>query len=471
MSTTFKSPTIFVIFGATGDLSRKKLLPALYSLFQEGVLPKRFAVVGFSRREWDNARFQKEVKDILGIKRGGGKTADFLKMFSFQRGYFEKEESYRDLSRHIAGIDQRWKVCSNKLFHLAVSPNFYSSILENLGKHHLTDNCGPAEGWTRILVEKPFGRDSETAKELDALLGRLFKEQQIFRVDHYLAKETLQNILTFRFSNAIFESSWNYRHIEKVELKLLETEDVGERGDFYDQIGALRDVGQNHLLQMLAAVAMDHPGEPTESCIRRERARILGKLRIMKPSELSRYIIRGQYRGYRSTPGVKRGSERETYFKMKVFIRSPRWRGVPFYLESGKALNKWKAEIVIYFREPQKCFCPTYHQRHLHQNTLTFRIQPHEGIALKFWAKRAGLSHDIEARNLSFHYGRIRDSRLSPYEKIIYDSIVGDQTLFSSTEEVMAAWKFITPILRGLSRIPLHFYQRGSRGPSAAEKL
>lgn len=459
-------PAILVIFGVTGDLAQRKLLPALLHLYQRNALPRQFSVIGFSRRDWDDEKFRKEVRKILVKNMHQTRGVDeFLKMFHFQPGLFHEKSSYKNLAKHIQRIDDRWKICTNTLFHLAVSPEYYPLILKNLARYSLTTKCGPKEGWSRILVEKPFGNDSETAQKLDSLLGAIFRERQIFRVDHYLGKETIQNILTFRFSNSLFEPIWNNIYIRQIDIKLLEKGDISGRGEYYDAVGALRDVGQNHILQMLSLIAMDNPQELNGERIRRNRAQVIKSLKIFTKKELRKSVVRGQYVGYAREDEVKRNSKTETYFKIKAYLKTKRWRGVPFYLESGKCLNKAKAEIVVHFKSVEPCFCPPGHEKHRHENSLAFMIQPTEGIKVRFWSKRPGLVNEIEPRELAFFYRKNLRFRLSGYEKLLYDAIVGDQTLFSSTEEVMAAWRFITPIVKNWTNLPLYKYARGTRNP------
>lgn len=459
-------PAVLVIFGVTGDLAQRKLLPALLHLYQRKALPRQFSVIGFSRRDWDDERFRKEVRAALMKNMHNARGVDeFLKMFHFQPGLFHEKSSYKNLVKHIQRIDDRWKICTNTLFHLAVSPEYYPLILKNLARHSLTIKCGPKEGWSRILVEKPFGNDSETAQKLDSLLGAIFRERQIFRVDHYLGKETIQNILTFRFSNSLFEPIWNNIYIRQIDIKLLEKGDISGRGEYYDAVGALRDVGQNHILQMLSLIAMDNPQELNGERIRRNRAGVIKSLKIFTKKELRKSVVRGQYVGYAREDEVKRNSKTETYFKIKAYLKTKRWRGVPFYLESGKCLNKAKTEIVVHFKSVEPCFCPPGHEKHHHENSLAFQIQPTEGIKIRFWSKKPGLMNEVEPRELSFFYQKNSRFHLSGYEKLLYDAIVGDQTLFSSTEEVMAAWRFITPIVKNWTNLPLYKYARGARSP------
>jgi glucose-6-phosphate 1-dehydrogenase len=458
-------PTVFVIFGATGDLTHRKLIPSLFSLYQAKKLPKLFSIIGFSHRPISEGDFQKLLWEQGGELKQQPAFKKFVSLIRYHQGDFDDRASYDSLAQKLGYQDKQWKACSSKLFHLAVPPKYYPSLLKHLSDSGLTDPCSEDEGWTRILVEKPFGHDEKSAAKLDVLLGRLFKEEQIFRVDHYLAKDTVQNILAFRFSNSIFEPLWNNKYIERIHIRLLEKIDVGTRGNFYNDIGALRDVGQNHLLQMLALVSMNNPQQLASEAIRRGRAAMMKSLHLMRGEEMHRSIIRGQYQGYTKAKNVPKDSTTETYFKIKAFIDNPRWRGVPFYLESGKALAEKKTEIKVYFQPIHPCLCPSAHPEHRHQNSVTFRIQPDEGISVKFYAKKSDLSGDIESRNLSFRFHKDGTKELDAYEKLLYDAIRGDQTLFASTAEVAAQWKFISPILQKWDKLPLHRYKVGSKGP------
>ncbi|TSC57157.1 MAG: glucose-6-phosphate 1-dehydrogenase, partial [Parcubacteria group bacterium Greene0416_79] len=304
------------------------------------------------------------------------------------------------------------------------------------------------------------------AARLDRLLGTLFSEEQIFRIDHYLAKETIQNVLSFRFSNGLFEPLWNRTHIERISLQMFEKEGVVARGAFYDGVGALRDVGQNHLLQMLALVAMENPRELSAARIRAARLKVLRTV-SHGGQRLVERVVRGQYEGYRREPGVSPQSETETYFSLTVFVENARWKGVPFMLQSGKALAEQKVEISVFFK-PAPCLCPERHEKP-HQNMLTFGISPREEISALFWAKRPGFSFELEPKRLSFSFAEGALAREIPdaYERVLYDCLRGDQTLFVSTGEVRAEWRLITPILEKWSSLPLHSYAKGSAGPEA----
>jgi len=454
-------PTVFVIFGATGDLMKKKIAPALFNLYKKGRLPKLFKVIGVSRSVLSDDDFRKRVGEIL--KSHGAKEDEvyhsFLEVFSFKSGQFDDKENYKNIAKHLLDIDISWGVCSNKLFYLSVPPVNYETILKNLASSGLTLPCSQVEGWTRVLVEKPFGKDEETARDLDILLGTLFREEQIYRIDHYLAKEMLQNILAFRFSNNLFEDSWHKDFIEKIEILLLEKIGAEERGEFYDGIGTLRDVGQNHLLQMLALVTMDSPSNFDSVSIRSKRFEVLKTLEIPSQEEVKSHSYRAQYEGYRDIKGVKPESETETYFKTLAYLDNPRFKGVPVVLESGKRMGEQIKEIVVTFKHQTPCLCPPG----IHfKNRIIFSIEPQEKISIEFWSKKPGLDMAMEERTLDFLYRRDgeRTQYVEEYEKLLLDCILGDQTLFVSTDEVQSMWKFTDAILsvwhKGL--VPLKFY-------------
>ena len=451
-------PTIFVIFGITGDLASRKLLPALLGLYSKKMLPERFVIVGFSRRPFSRQEFREYTRSRLNIKPGEYKeevVKHFFDHISYEQGLFDDLDAYQRLEKSLKSIDERWGQCSNKLFHLSVPPTLYEGILTNLSKSGVAVSCADETGWTRILIEKPFGSDIKMAYALDKLLGKLFKEEQIFRIDHYLAKEAAQNILAFRFANSMFEPLWCNEYIDSVHIKLFEKLDIEGRGAFFDPIGALRDMGQSHMLAMLSLVAMDEPKSFSGADVRRERALLLTKLAPIGKKDIADRVTRAQYSSYTKEPGVNPKSETETYFRVEARVNSSRWKGVPFYLEYGKAWSDTKTEIDVYFKEG-----------HFNgdMNILTFRIQPDEGIKIKFFVKTPGYEFKVEPKTLKFRYSDVSAFVIVPnaYEKLIHDAFVGDQTLFPSTEEIIASWKYVTPILENLSSIHLKRYEKGA---------
>ena len=440
-------PTVLIILGATGDLVRRKIAPALYNLYTEGLLPDNFQIVAFARREFSDEDYRAYLSSIITEHHDTDPTTlqAFLSLFVYHQGLLDQESGYQSLAMRLGYSDKKWQACANKLFYLAVPPEFYAAIFQNISQAGLTSPCEKA--FSRVLVEKPFGRDLKTAEDLDNLLGQLFTEDQIYRIDHYLAKEMLQNILTFRFMNDIFEDSWNVDSIEKIELRLLEKIGVEQRGAFYDGVGALRDMGQNHLMLMLALVTMNRPASLNANDVRQRRAEILQKLIIPSEKEITTSTFRAQYQGYRSIDNVAPDSSSETYFKLRAFLDDPRWSGVPIYMESGKRMGQAVKDIVVTFKHPAHCLCQ---QKNHHRNRVAFIMEPEEGIKIHFWAKRPGRDFQTEERTMEFTLRGADGQRqyVEEYQKLLLDAIEGDQTLFTSTAEVQAMWRFIDPIVK-----------------------
>lgn len=493
-----KTPTILIILGATGDLMQKKIVPAIYHLFERRELPELFRVIGFSRQDLPDESFRKTVHGMLLEHKEGmdqETMPQFLNLFSYSQGLFDDKNAYQNLDRVLKGIDDSLGVCTNKLFYLAVPPQFYEVIFQQLASSGLTEPCSREAGWTRVIVEKPFGKDLKTSQKLETLLAKLFKEVQIYRIDHYLAKEVLQDILAFRFSNNLFENTWSNQFIEKIEIKLWEKIGVEDRGNFYDSVGALRDVGQNHLLQMLSLVTMDHPINFEAEAIRKKREETLQTLIPLKKSEVQKSTFRAQYEGYKEIKGIAPTSTTETYFKAVSFLSSPRWQNVPIILESGKRLKEQRKEITIYLKHPTPCLCPPNIKEH-YQNKVIFSLEPEEGITFELWRKKPGLAFEIEKRSClcplredvhpvrdregSSHTSSLRDKQRAfvsngvkrtqyteEYEKLLYDCIIGDQTLFVSSKEVEAMWRYIDPIVKGWQRgsVPLKTYSPDTLQP------
>lgn len=458
-------PTILVIFGATGDLTKRKLIPALYSLYTEGKLPNMMHIVGFARKQFSDEEFRGYVREIIEesvpASSAGGDITAFVAMFSYRAGDFTDAVAYEQIAQLLGKQDDEWKTCANKLFHLAVPPEYYEGILNNLASSGLTIPCSAEEGWTRVIVEKPFGKDLETAETLDNLLGNLFREEQIYRIDHYLGKDTVQNILAFRFSNVFLQPAWNARSVKSINIKLHENIDIEGRGDFYDGVGHLRDVGQNHMLQLLALFTMENPIEFNADSIRSARAKVLDSLEAMDAQDISQYTMRGQYEGYTQEAGVRKNSNTETFFRIESRLNLSQWRGVPIILESGKSLSRAKVEVVVEFRHHTPCLCPS--NQHF-TNILRYEVQPHEGITMSFWAKKPGSEVVIEEKEFSFDYGQSFGAGkfLDAYAKLLLDAIEGNQTSFVSTEEIHASWKFIDPIIEAWKEdaVPLVSYPK-----------
>lgn len=438
-------------------MTAKKIAPALFHLWAKNRLPKSLKVVGFSRRTLTNEKFQEYVGEL--VKKGAHikvkkKTLDsYLQLFNYQQGDFSVKEDYLVLEEYLERLENDWQQKANKLFYLAVPPTLYEGIFEHLSS---TKIAREQKGtWNRIVVEKPFGNDLKTAEKLDEVLGKLFSEEQIYRIDHYLGKELLQNILAFRFSNNLLEHSWNNKLIESIEIHLNESSGIeDDRGDSYDPVGALRDVGQNHLLQMLALVTMDNPRDFSANQVRQNRAKILETLKPLSPQEIKKQTFRGQYESYRKVKNVPDNSQTETYFKITGELKSPRWKGVSFVLESGKKLPEQKKEIVV-----------TFKQTGARKNKVVFSLEPRERITILFWAKKPGLDMEIEEREFDFSYRREHEQdeeQTAAYEKLLLDCLTGDQTLFISTEEVRAMWRFVDPIIRAWqeNKVPLEIHKQ-----------
>ncbi len=458
-------PTILAAFGATGDWMRRKVLPTLFYLHELGELPDMFRIVGFSRRDLTDETFRDFVQEALEKHRGKSipkrGLATFLKRFYFQRGDFDETESYASLKCKFDAFDAEWGVCANKMFYFAVAPEFYDVIFRNIAATKLDEPCGPDGGWTRVMVEKPFGLDSNTAKRLDLLLSKYFKEEQIYRIDHYLAKEMLQNILTFRFANNLFEIGWGNRLIEKVEIKLLEDLGVEKRGSFYDTVGAFRDVGQNHFLQVLALLTMQHPRSFDASAIQDARADVLETLPKLSKAQVASATVRGQHEGYRAIDGVNPKSMTDTFFNIKTELKHPNWKGVPIYMAGGKRLGKPQKEIIITLKHPKPCLCPADGPHH--KNLVIIRLEPTEEILIEFWSKRPGYSTVTEPRMFHFLFREpsARVQYVEEYARLFLDCIRGDQTLFISTREVKAMWRFADAIVDAWEdgAVPLHMYK------------
>src|SRR5579885_2351826 len=449
--------TVLVIFGATGDLMARKIVPALSHLFANSKLPHMLQIIGVGRKEFTDESFRAYIADLLRQQK---EQQPFLSHIFYHQGNFDAAATYQTLAKKLGYIDNSWRVCSNKLFYLAVPPLLYQSMFLNLESSGLTIPCGPDEGWTRVIVEKPFGKNLQTAQGLDVLLGALFKEEQIYRIDHYLAKEMLQNILVFRFSNNLLENVWNKDGIESIVIKFFEEVGVEGRGAFYDGVGALRDIGQNHILQMLALATMDNPESLTSDAVRQKRAALLEQLPGLTDEQITKGTSRKQYIGYRDIPGVAPDSQTETYFNINFNLTAKRWNGVQVSLEGGKKLGETRKEIIVTFKHPLRCLCPP-EGKHL-KNKIIFRTEPREEIKIIFWSKKPGLDMHIQQADFDFIYQQTKD-HTQAYEKLLLDCITGNQLLFVSTEEVKAMWRFIDPIITVWQKnlVPLMTYQLG----------
>ncbi|PJE75764.1 hypothetical protein COV04_02345 [Candidatus Uhrbacteria bacterium CG10_big_fil_rev_8_21_14_0_10_48_11] len=471
-------PSIFTIFGVTGDLAAKKVIPSLWHLFQRGRLPKRLSVIGFSRREFSDKEFKnlilEAVKKHADSEIEDKKINSFFELFTYQLGTFEDTKAFQSLSDRITEIESGWNMCANKLFYLAVPPSSYEQIFKNLAGVKLNVPCGEDLGWSRILIEKPFGTDLRSAQKLESLLSPYFKEEQIYRIDHYLFKEIIQGIENFRFSNNLFENAWDNTMIERIDIRLLESIGVEDRGSFYDSIGTFRDVGQNHILTMLAAITMEYPASMNARDIRKNRAAILKTLRPWTEETVRKETYRFQYLGYKDIRGVAQNSDTETYFALRTELLRPRWSGIPIYMEAGKRMGESRKEIVLTLKHPKVCLL--CEQGPHVPNRIVFRLEPNDEVVIHFWTKKPGFEKMIEERVFSFflYEKETKVQYVEEYAKIINAAIEGDQKLFISSDEVLVSWKFTDPVVEGWKQnlVPLTEYEPGSiPSPSFSHEL
>jgi len=506
-------PCVLVIFGASGDLTHRKLAPALLRLSQQGLLPEHFAIVGYSRRPDSDAALRASLAAAIesrmpprsasgAASSGGAHAADavrapgaagaagstgaaldaaawarFAASVHHVRGDFDDPEGYRALKERLASLDASAGTGGNRVFYLATPPAAYPQILRGLHEHGLLTPVD-SRPWTRVVIEKPFGHDCKSAQELNALVGHVLDERQTFRIDHFLGKETVQNILVFRFGNSLFEPLWNRKHISHVEITAAEPLGVEGRGRFYDKVGVVRDMLQNHLLQVLALVAMELPITFKADDVRDARVQLFRSLRPILPHEVGEHAVFAQYAGFRDEPDVPRDSRAPTYAALRVRVENWRWQGVPFFLRSGKRLAAHATEVVIHFQPIPLClFGSDETCQHVEPNVLTLRIQPDEGISLRFAGKRPGDELDVASVDMDFSYRRaFGQASQDSYQRLLLDALRGDATLFTRRDEVEHCWRFVDPLLAAWERpegepLPLHEYAQGSQGPAAADGL
>jgi glucose-6-phosphate 1-dehydrogenase len=482
-------PCIVVIFGASGDLTKRKLLPALYHLEQSGLLPENFAVVGVARRPLEHT-FAQDMKE--GIISGGGVESDdarldpFVNRIQYHAMNFDDAAGYDSLKQMLAELDTKFGTRGNRLFYLATAPEYFSDIIKYLGEHCMArpSDCGDGKNWVRIIIEKPFGHDLESAKALNNEVNKVFDENQIFRIDHYLGKETVQNILVFRFANGIFENVWNRNYIDHVEITAAESIGIEGRGPFYETAGALRDVVQNHVMELLSFVAMEPPVSFAADAVRAEKIKVWKAVQPIHPAD----TVRGQYGpgvvdgkpvvGYRQEDRVHPRSQTETYAALRLEIENWRWAGVPFYIRAGKRLAKRVTEISIQFKLPPLLLFKDTHGKGgegIRPNVLSMRIQPDEGITLQFGAKVPGPTMTISKVNMDFSYAQaFGKSSANGYERLLLDAMLGDATLFAHRDGVEATWALMTPILHAWANDPIRDfpnYAAGTWGPATADAL
>jgi glucose-6-phosphate 1-dehydrogenase len=481
-------PAAFVLFGGTGDLAHRKVVPALFQLWRTNLLPHELSIVAIGRRPFSSEAFRAELRASLGefsrvLPIDTAVWEAFAGRISYHRGDFGAPHLYESLAARLDALDEERGTLGNRLFYLATQPSAFAQIIAGLGRAGL-DHEQHGAGWRRIVVEKPFGRDLTSAIRLNREVGKVFRESQVYRIDHYLGKETVRNILVFRFGNGIFEPIWHRRYVDHVQITVAESIGVGTRGSFYEESGASRDFLQNHLMQLLALVAMEPPATFDADALRDEKVKVLRAMEPMTAQDVAANVIRGQYGpgwvagepvpGYREEPEVDPESETETYVAARLFVDDWRWAGVPFYLRAGKRLPKRATEIAIQFKQvPHALFKES--NADPEANLLALRIQPDEGILLRFAAKVPGLGVDVRSVNMDFTYGSAF-SVDSPdaYETLILDALLGDAALFTRADEVEKAWGIVTPIIEAWADAPppaFPDYDAGSWGPAAADEL
>ncbi len=478
-------PCGIVIFGATGDLTSRKLAPALYNLYLTGTLPDRFFVLGAARSELDDEQFRDRIKKTCAEK-DPSKWEEFADHVHYHQVQFDSTESFQELKDALESLNEEYQTEGNRIFWLAIPPSLYKQVARMLGTTGLSCEGDGRHRWSRLVVEKPVGRDLESAQDLNSAVEKHFQEPQVFRIDHYLAKETVQNVLVFRFANTVFEPLWNRNFIDRVEIMAVESIGVANRAEYYEESGVIRDMFQNHMMQLLALTAMEPPSIFDAEAVRDEKIKVFKSLRPLSPDRFAENVVLGQYgpgvvdgeevAGYRQEPGIAPDSITPTFARLRVDVDNWRWQGVPFYLTSGKALAEKRTEIRIHFKPvPHALFRDTLGLS-ISPNILTLGIYPDEKINLTFQTKLSGAKVCLRSVTMEFHY---HENHIGPildaYEKAILDTILGDQTLFWRQDAVEACWAYFDPILNRCDEIcsdreaGLITYPAGSRGPEGAE--
>ncbi len=500
-----RDPFALVIFGASGDLSKRKLIPALYQLQAAGYLPDRYAVIGFSRTPMSDEQYREAMRSELQRRSGdgaGASTTDasgatvaaddpLIRALHYQPGNNDDRESFLQLKERLDHLDAELGLGGNRMFYLSVAPDFFPIIIRNLAAVGLIHGKSESS-WSRVIIEKPFGTDLASARELNTIVTSVLDESQIYRIDHYLGKETVQNLLSFRFGNSIFEPLFSEKYVDHVQITVAETLGMeGRRGAYYDHAGAVRDVVQNHMLQLLCLIAMEPPSALDAHSIRDEKVKVLRTLVPLSAAEVAASTVRGQYgvgerdgkvvKGYRQEEGVDPKSLTDTYVALRVSIDNWRWSGVPFFLRSGKRLSRRMSEIVVQFKQPPLLLfrdsedCGEVAPSHASANLLVMRIQPNEGISLSFACKRPGMRIHLAEVTMDFFYGEaFRERSPEAYERLLLDALRGDASLFTRSDEVEYSWRFISSLHQGWAELPapkFPNYYPFSDGPEEADHL
>jgi glucose-6-phosphate 1-dehydrogenase len=465
-------PTTFIILGATSDLSKRKLLPSLFNLYIKGRLVDPFRILGFTRRPWDDDELRQFVQQSLNEYSNrslkGSATEDFLALIFHVEGELGDSGAYSRMADRLKDIESG---PSNRLYYYAIPPHFFADVTNHLGEARLVQQD---EGWRRIVIEKPFGENLASAERLNQSLHRILDEDQIYRIDHYLGKETVQNMLVFRFANTIFEPIWNRNYIDHVQITVAESLGVGHRADYYDGVGVLKDMFQNHLLQLMTLVAMEPPATFSAQALRNEKTKVLRAIRPIAGEEITQNSIRAQYHGYLDEPDVGENSTTATYAALRLFIDNWRWQGVPFYLRSGKSLAEKKTEILVQFKCPPHMMFPLPLNHLMTPNFIAICIQPDEGIHLRFEAKVPDTVAETRSVDMEFHYAQAFGGSEIPdaYDRLLLDALKGDASLFTRGDEIELAWGLIDAIYDGwmeTEQPALVRYETGSWGPPEAD--
>ncbi|HVX47586.1 MAG TPA: glucose-6-phosphate dehydrogenase [Mycobacteriales bacterium] len=476
-------PCALVVFGVTGDLARKKLIPAVYDLANRGLLPTDFVLVGFSRRDWEHGDFEEVARQAAQEHaRTPWRDETWSRLIGnvkFVPGSFDDDDAFDRLATTLHDLSESHGIRGNAAFYLSIPPTAFPTVLKQMERTGMSNNESSG-GWRRVVVEKPFGHDLDSSRQLNQLVDEVFTPGDVFRIDHYLGKETVQNLLALRFANMLFEPIWNANYVDSVQITMAEDVGIGTRAGFYDETGAARDVLQNHLLQLLALTAMEEPVEFSADEIRTEKLKVLRAIKL--PEDLKRYAIRGQYEqgwlagvraaGYRQEKNVPADSTTETYAAVRLNVETRRWAGVPFYLRTGKRLPRRVTEIALSFRKaPHRPFDATDTEE-LGHNQLVIRVQPDEGITMKFGSKVPGSTMEVRDVAMDFLYGEaFTESSPEAYERLVLDVLLGDATLFPRNDEVEASWKVIDPLEEFWATHPPANYRAGEWGPKEADEM